>query len=117
MNLCLKDVLQKVNVINKLIIYHRFRPEFQESESWYLLHVKAPAHSSGVVSEFLAKRWIPMLRHSLYFPAYAAATFFISKIKNCNERDEIRGSFSDPTDSNERTEGDTERFSRASDSL
>jgi hypothetical protein len=33
----------------------RIRPEFQESESWYLLHDNAPEHSSGVVSEFLAK--------------------------------------------------------------
>jgi hypothetical protein len=33
----------------------RVEPEFQESGSWYLLHDNAPAHSSGVVSEFLAR--------------------------------------------------------------
>jgi hypothetical protein len=43
-------------VIKRLIAQvHRVRPEFQESGSWYLLHDNALAHSSGVVSEFLAK--------------------------------------------------------------
>jgi hypothetical protein len=37
------------------------RPEFQESESCYLLHDNAQAQSLGVVSEFLAKREIPIL--------------------------------------------------------
>jgi hypothetical protein len=38
---------------------HRVRSEFKESGSWYHLHDNAPAHSSGFVSEFLAKRGIP----------------------------------------------------------
>jgi hypothetical protein len=43
-------------VIKELIArVHRVRPEVQESGSWYLLRDIAPAHSSGVVSEFLAK--------------------------------------------------------------
>jgi hypothetical protein len=43
--------------------------------------------------------------------------FFISWIKNCDERDEIRGCSIDPTDCDERTEGDTGRsvFSGMSD--
>jgi hypothetical protein len=41
----------------------RVRPEFQESGPWYLLHDNAPVHSSGVVSEVLAKRGIPVLSH------------------------------------------------------
>jgi hypothetical protein len=45
---------------------HCFRPEFQESGSWYLQHDNASAHSSGVVSEFLAKRGIPVLSHLAY---------------------------------------------------
>jgi hypothetical protein len=31
---------------------YRFRPEFQERGSWYLLHDNAQAHSSGAVSGF-----------------------------------------------------------------
>jgi hypothetical protein len=31
------------------------------------------------------------------------------EIKNCDERDEIRGCFIEPTDCHEETEGDTER--------
>jgi hypothetical protein len=42
-------------VIKRLVPrVHRVMPEFQESGSRYLLHDIAPAHSSGVVSEFLA---------------------------------------------------------------
>jgi hypothetical protein len=47
---------------------HSVRPEFQESGSWVLLHDNAPAHFSGVVSEFLAKRGIPVLSHPPYYP-------------------------------------------------
>jgi hypothetical protein len=50
------------NMIKRLIArVHRVRPEFQESGPRYFLHDNAPAHSSGVVSEFLAKRGISML--------------------------------------------------------
>jgi hypothetical protein len=49
-------------VIKRLVArVHRVRPEFPESESWYLLHDSAPAYSSGFVSEFLAKLEIPVL--------------------------------------------------------
>jgi hypothetical protein len=57
---------------------HRVRPEFQESGSWYLLHDDAPAHSSGVVSEFLAKRGIPVLSHPHYSPDFTLSEFFYS---------------------------------------
>jgi hypothetical protein len=50
--------------------------EFQESGSWYLLQDNAPAHSSGVVSEFLAKRGIPVLTHPTQSHALATADFF-----------------------------------------
>jgi hypothetical protein len=54
-----KDKFYK-EVIKRLIArVHRIRPEFRESESWYLLHDDAAAHSSGVVSDLLAKRGIP----------------------------------------------------------
>jgi transposase len=57
---------------------HRVRPEFQENGSWYLLHDNAPTHSLGVVSEFLAKRGIPVLSHPHYSPDLSPADFFIS---------------------------------------
>jgi hypothetical protein len=51
-------------VIKRLITrVHRVRPEFQGRGSWYLLHDNAPAHSSRVTFEFLAKRGIPVLAH------------------------------------------------------
>jgi hypothetical protein len=66
-------------VIRRLVArVHGVRPEFQESGSWYLLHDSAPSHSSGVVSEFLAKRGIPMLFCRPYSPNLAPADFSIS---------------------------------------
>jgi hypothetical protein len=63
-------------VIKRLVAQvHRVRPEFPESGSWYLLQDNTPAHSSGVVSEFLAKRTIPVLSHPLYSPHLAPAGF------------------------------------------
>jgi hypothetical protein len=47
---CYKEVIKRL-----VARVHRVRPEFQESGSWHLLHDNAPAHSSGFVSEFLAK--------------------------------------------------------------
>jgi transposase len=66
-------------VIKRLIArVHSVRPEFQESGSWDLLHDNAPAHSSGVVSEFSAKRGNPVLSYPHYSPDLAPAYFFIS---------------------------------------
>jgi hypothetical protein len=84
-------------VIKRLIArVHRVRPEFQESGSWYLLHDNARAHSSGVGSEFLAKRGIPVLSHPTYPPDLSMADFLFSKY--FYEKDEIRGCFVDPAD-------------------
>jgi hypothetical protein len=55
---------------------HRVRPEFQENGPWYLLHDNAPAHSSVVVSEFLAKRGIPVLSHPTHSTDLALADSF-----------------------------------------
>jgi transposase len=69
-------------VIKRLIArVHCFRPDFQENGSWYLLHDDAPAHSSGVVAEFLAERRIPVLSHSPYSPNLALADFLFTKLK------------------------------------
>jgi hypothetical protein len=40
---------------------HNVSPEFQESGSWCLLHDNVPAHSSGAISGFLAKRGTAVL--------------------------------------------------------
>jgi hypothetical protein len=61
---------------------HRDKPEFQESGSWYLLHNNALAHSSGIVSEFLAKRGISVLSHpSCSHDLVLADIFLFSKLK------------------------------------
>jgi hypothetical protein len=57
---------------------HRVRPEFQESESWYLMRCTAPADSSGAVSEFLAKRGDPVLSHPPSPLIYHRLTIFYS---------------------------------------
>jgi hypothetical protein len=56
-------------------------PEFQESGSWYLLHDIAPVHSSGVVSEFLAKQGSPVLSYTPYSPNLAPADFLFPKLE------------------------------------
>jgi hypothetical protein len=73
---------------------HRSRPEFQESGSWYLLH----GNASGVLSEFLARRGICLLFHSLYSPDLEVVDTLISYIKNCSNTDEIRDYFIDRTE-------------------
>jgi transposase len=60
---------------------HDVRPEFQEGESWYLLHDNTPAHSSGVVSEFSAKRSIPLLFRPPISPDLASADILFPKLK------------------------------------
>jgi hypothetical protein len=62
-------------VIKRLITRVCVRPEFQESGSWYLLHDNAPEHSSGAVSEFLAKRGIPVLSQPSYSLDLAQADY------------------------------------------
>jgi hypothetical protein len=43
-------------VIKRLIaLVHCVRSDFQKSGPWYFLHDKEQAHSSGLVSQFLAK--------------------------------------------------------------
>jgi hypothetical protein len=95
--------------IKGLIARVRVRPSFREIGPWYVLRDNAPTHSSGVVSEFLTKRGISVLFHPLYSTNLTPADFFIPYIKNCNERDWIRGCFIDRTDCDERIEGDMRR--------
>jgi histone-lysine N-methyltransferase SETMAR len=60
---------------------HRVRPKFQESGSCCLLHDNAPAHSSGVVSKFLAKRGISVLSIHPTALIYRRLTFLVPKLK------------------------------------
>jgi hypothetical protein len=69
-------------MIKRLIArVHCVGPEFQESGSWYLLRDNAPTHSLGVVSEFLAKRWVPVLSHPPYSVILSLLSFLFSKLK------------------------------------
>jgi histone-lysine N-methyltransferase SETMAR len=66
-----------VKVIKRLVSrVHYVTPEFQENGSWCILY-KALAHSSGFVSEFLAKRGIPVLSHPPYSPDLTPADFLL----------------------------------------
>jgi hypothetical protein len=47
-----------------------------------------------------------VLSHPPYSPDLAPAHFFYFLNENCVERDKIRSFFNDPTDCDERTEGD-----------
>jgi transposase len=73
------------------------------------VHYNAPANSSGVVSEYLARRGIPVLSQPPYSLDLASPDFFIWYIKNCDERDKIRGCFINPRDCDEKTKGYTRR--------
>jgi hypothetical protein len=78
-------------VIKRLIApVHRVRPEFQESGSWYLVHDNAPAHSSGVVSELLAKRGIPVLSHPPHSPNLTPDDLFFPKLEIAMKGTDLR---------------------------
>jgi hypothetical protein len=64
-------------VIKRLVTrVHHVRPEFQEIESGFLLHNNTLAHSLDVISEFLAKRGIPVLSNPPYSPDLFSADIF-----------------------------------------
>jgi hypothetical protein len=64
------------------IIYH-VRPQFQERESWFLLHDYARPHSAISVKQFLAKQGIQELNHPPYSSELSPpASFLFLKIKS-----------------------------------
>ncbi|XP_043285125.1 histone-lysine N-methyltransferase SETMAR-like [Venturia canescens] len=72
-----KDVLDRL-----LKRIRRIRPELYSSGDWFLLHDNAPSHSSILVSEFLTKKSVTVIRHPPYSPDLAPADFFLfPKIK------------------------------------
>ena len=54
----------------------RIRPDLAEN-GWILHHDNAPAHSSFLVNEFLAKKSIVTLPHPPYSPDIAPCDFFL----------------------------------------
>jgi hypothetical protein len=69
-------------VIKRLVArVHLFRPEFQESGSWYLLQDNAPTHFSDVVSEFLARRVITCYHIHPTPLVYCSLDSLFSKLK------------------------------------
>jgi hypothetical protein len=67
------------------------------------MHDSAVAHSSRVVSKFLAKQEISVL--PTHPTPLLPTDIFVSKIKNCDEKKEIPGCFMDPNDCDESTDG------------
>lgn len=55
----------------------RVRPEMYRSGEWFLLHDKAPVHSSLIVSQFLAGKSVTVINHPPYSPDLAPADFFL----------------------------------------
>lgn len=69
-----------VQVMDRLI--KRMRRVRPERDEWFLLHDNAPAHSSAVVAQLLAKRQVAVLPHPPYSPDMAPADYFLfPKIK------------------------------------
>ena len=56
----------------------RKRPRFWSSGDWLLHHDNAPAHTSNLVQQFLAKHKIVQLRQPSYSPDIAPCDFWIS---------------------------------------
>lgn len=67
---------------------HRIRPEYQNENSWCLLHDNAPSHKSIIVSRYLAKHNVCVLNHPPYSPDLAPCDFSLfpklkMKLKGC----------------------------------
>ncbi|GFT98517.1 mariner Mos1 transposase [Trichonephila clavipes] len=72
------NVFEKIATWNKLLRLHTSRrrrlrqsirhkrPQFWQSDDWYLLHDNAPGHRSQLVKEFLAKICTNVLPHPPY---------------------------------------------------
>ncbi len=60
----------------------RKRPDLWQSQSFKLHHDNAPAHSSQLIVDFLAKKGIPVVRQAPYSPDMAPSDFWLfPKIK------------------------------------
>jgi hypothetical protein len=52
-------------------------PEKWRTNSWFLLHINAPAHRSVLVKDFLAQNNVTTLEHPPYCPDLVAANFHL----------------------------------------
>jgi hypothetical protein len=68
---------------------------------WHILQALSPSFWRNERSQCYPTRPTPLI--------YCQLPFFVSKIKNCNEKNKIQSCFMDPADCDERTEGDTGR--------
>jgi len=58
------------------------KPEFWENQTWMLHHDNAPAHTSLLISSYLAKHQTSVVPHPPYSPDLSPADFFLfSKLK------------------------------------
>ena len=55
----------------------RKRRDLWESKNWRLHHDNAPAHSSQLVGDFLAKHGVPLVRQPPYSPGLSPADFWL----------------------------------------
>ncbi|KAL4090659.1 hypothetical protein QTP88_025453 [Uroleucon formosanum] len=67
-----KDVLMRLR--EKI---RKKRPEKWRTETWFLHHDNAPAHSALSIREFLADKKIPVVPHPPYSPDLAPCDFFL----------------------------------------
>jgi hypothetical protein len=67
-----------VEVIGRLLKRtSRVRPQFRTESSWFLLHDKAPSHSTLVVKIFLANHGVVEISHPSYSPDLEPLDFFL----------------------------------------
>lgn len=55
----------------------RVRPALWKDRSFFLLHDNAPAHTAAIVTQFLAKKMIPVLDHPPYSPDLSPPDYFL----------------------------------------
>ena len=55
----------------------RKRPALWATQDWHLHHGNAPAHSSHLIQEFLAKHGITQVRQASYSPGMAPCDFWL----------------------------------------
>lgn len=73
----------------------RVRSDLWMSRSFFLLHDNAPAHSAKIVTEFLAKKNVQVLRHPPYSPDLSPPDYFLFPKLKIDLKGNHYGSISD----------------------
>jgi len=55
----------------------RVRPALWKDRSFFLLHDNAPAHTAAIVTQFLARKMVPVLNHPPYSPDLSPPDYFL----------------------------------------